>query len=172
MAARRTPADAVASAVIAFDVLFQGVGQRYVIVAPVGVTDRRASTRGGFADRLGSRRPAVDALVAESAARKRAEAAGIDPDDEPEVAEARGWCRCPVTCPAVSMAWAMTRCVVCGVRVHVHLAETKARQRVPLRERAWQLCVGDGPPAAKQVPRRPRNAHGGRSCARVGCRIV
>ena len=59
-----------------------------MIVAPVGVTDRRASTRGGFADRLGSRRPAVDALVAESAARKRAEAAGIDPDDEPEVAEA------------------------------------------------------------------------------------
>ena len=52
------------------------------------MTDRRASTRGGFADRLGSRRPAVDALVAESAARKRAEAAGTDPDDEPEVAEA------------------------------------------------------------------------------------
>ena len=81
--------DSVAASVIAFDVLFQAVGQRMTIAAPVGVVgDTTVSSRGGgFADRLGSRRPLVDAMVAESAARNRAAAAGIDPDDEREVAE-------------------------------------------------------------------------------------
>lgn len=83
--------DSVAAAVIAFDVLSHAAGERCVIAAPVGVAGSPGSANsgnGGFLARLGSRRPAVDALVAESAARKRAEAAGTDPDDEPEVQRA------------------------------------------------------------------------------------
>jgi hypothetical protein len=96
--------DAVAAAVIAFDVLFQAAGQRCVIAAPVGAAGGRASTSsasGGFLNRLGSRRPLVDALVAESAAHKRAAAAGTDPDDEPQVQRAA---------QVVSMASYLSRC--------------------------------------------------------------
>ena len=74
LAAGKHQPDAVAAAVIAFDVLFQAAGARMTVAAPVGVVDGRASTRGGFADRLGTRRPVVEALVAEAAAKARAAA--------------------------------------------------------------------------------------------------
>jgi hypothetical protein len=70
--------DRVAAAVIAFDVLADAVGQRWSIATPVGVLGAR----------LDGRRPGIDALVAASAARKRAEAAAHDnnagPDGQPD----------------------------------------------------------------------------------------
>jgi len=72
--------DALSALVVGHDVLIHSAGAQITIAAPVGVVDPRASTRGGFADRLGSRHPMVDALVAESATRKRAAAAGADPE--------------------------------------------------------------------------------------------
>lgn len=83
--------DRVAAAVIAYDVLADAAGQQWAIAAPVGVGGSggaRASNGGGFLARLGGHRPAVDAMVAEAGARKRAEVEGTDPDDEPEVQQA------------------------------------------------------------------------------------
>nr|MCH9728738.1 hypothetical protein [Actinomycetes bacterium] len=84
--------DSVAAAVIAFDTLADAAGQRWQIAAPAGVTDRAASASsggGGFVARLGSRRELVDAMVADSAARKRAGAAGTETDDQPDEQAAR-----------------------------------------------------------------------------------
>ncbi len=75
--------DRVAAAVIAFEVLADAAGQQWSIAARVDV-----GPGGGFGSWLGSRRPIVDALVSEAAARKRAQAAGTDPDLELEVARA------------------------------------------------------------------------------------
>jgi hypothetical protein len=129
--------DSVAAAVIGFDVLSQAAGQRCVIAAPVGVAGsgscRAASAGGGFLDRLGSRRPAVDALVAESAApcepRRRA---AIPTTSRKRSGRLRS-CRWPVTCRAASTAWVMTRWGICGPRVRV--AETRC-PTTPAR------CVG------------------------------
>jgi hypothetical protein len=81
--------DRVAAAVIAFDTLADAARQQCAIAVPVGVLTGWASSGpgGGFGSWLGSRRPVVDALVAEAAARKRAQAAGTNPGDEPEAAE-------------------------------------------------------------------------------------
>ncbi len=73
--------DRVAAALIAFDTLADAAGQQWSIGVPLG-----SSTRPGvIAERLGSRRPVVDALVAATAARQRAEADGTDPDETAEV---------------------------------------------------------------------------------------
>ncbi|KZF06536.1 hypothetical protein A2J03_24405, partial [Rhodococcus sp. EPR-157] len=78
--------DRVAAAVIAFDVLDDGANrQGMTIAAPIALHDR---TLGRNVSGLGSGRPGVDALVAAQAARKKAAAAGTDPDAEPEVQKA------------------------------------------------------------------------------------
>lgn len=82
--------DRVAAALIAFDMLANAAWHRWTIVAPLGVGGSTSPGTGGpdgFLTRLGAR-PVVDAMVAASAARKRAEAAGTDPDGEPQVAKA------------------------------------------------------------------------------------
>jgi hypothetical protein len=77
--------DALAALVVAFDVLSHAVGQQWTIAAPVGSSAPGGSRSGGnVAEHLGSRRPVTDALVAEAAARKRAEADGTDPGETPE----------------------------------------------------------------------------------------
>lgn len=73
--------DRVAAAVIAFDVLAGAAEARWAIVAPLGVGDP-TSAGARFADRVSGHRPAVDALVAEAAARKHAGTAALDGDAE------------------------------------------------------------------------------------------
>jgi hypothetical protein len=85
--------DRVAAATICYEVLASAAGQRWTIAAPAGVgaaapTGTTGGAGAGHPARLGSTRPAIDAMMAESAARKRAVAAGTDPDAEPEVAQA------------------------------------------------------------------------------------
>ncbi len=66
--------DSVAAAVIAFETLAEAAGRRWDMAAPVGVG-------GGLGERLGSRRPLVDMIVAKAAARRddeQAAAAGLD----------------------------------------------------------------------------------------------
>jgi hypothetical protein len=72
--------DRVAAALIAFDTLADAAGQRWSIGVPLGT-----STVGGMAERLGSRRPVVDALVAAARQQAEAEADGTDPDETVEV---------------------------------------------------------------------------------------
>ena len=66
--------DRVAAALIAFDTLADAAGQQWSIGVPLGSSARP----GVMAERFGSRRPVVDALVAATAARQQAEADGTD----------------------------------------------------------------------------------------------
>jgi hypothetical protein len=79
--------DRVAAAVIAFDVLERAGGARFTFAAPVPTTATGTSGPGAGRPRLGGNgsRPAIDAMIQESAARNRAVAQGRDPEQEPEV---------------------------------------------------------------------------------------
>ena len=71
--------DRVAAAVIAFDVLEVAGAGRWSIAAPVGVVGRdRMTSGGGFGERLGSRRPMVDAMVARAAAVKSGDPEAVE----------------------------------------------------------------------------------------------
>ena len=80
--------DEVAAAVIAFDVLYPAAGQRCAIAAPVGVLGGSGSSpergRGGFIDRLGSRRPMVEAMVGTAAATKSGDPEAIEEAEKQE----------------------------------------------------------------------------------------
>ena len=74
---------------------------------------RGGAAGGGFAARLG--RPDLATLIARIRAESRQSETEADDTDALPL-RSRRW---PVTYPAASMARAMTRCAVCGLRVRV-----------------------------------------------------
>jgi hypothetical protein len=73
--------DAVAAAVIVFDVLAGAVRGRWSFAAPVGVAGSSASAGsagGGFVEALGGRRPVVDAMVTRAAAARSGDPEAVE----------------------------------------------------------------------------------------------